>query len=108
MRVQGSGVVPSAYAIGLTSILVSVLAIVRRLRLQRTLPWKPGRYLFPMDYIDATSTGCGSCPMNTLVDSHGVHHHTNGGYTGTHLHFKFEGGVRETFVVRNKAIAERP
>jgi hypothetical protein len=69
MRVQGFEVV-FVYALGLASVVVGVLAVMRRLRLQRALPWKPGRYLFPMDCIDARTDRLRLIPMNTLVNFH--------------------------------------
>lgn len=105
VRVQGPEAIVG-YLAGFGFAIAGVLAIVRRVRLQRALPWKPGRYLFPMDCIDARTSNLRLIPMNSLIDFRGVHHHTNGGYTGTHLHFTFEGGLHEEFVVHGKQIAE--
>jgi hypothetical protein len=105
-RVQGGGAV-AGYAIGLALMVIAVLRVVRRVKLQRALPFPPGRYILPMDFVDARDRMLRLIPMGSLVDFRGVHQHTNGAYTGTSLTFTFEGGVRETFGVNDKARAER-
>jgi hypothetical protein len=105
-RLQGGGAI-AGYALGILCAVGAVFAIVRRMRVERALPWKSGRYLFPMDFIDARSGTLRLVPMNSLVDFRGVHHHTNGAYTATHLTFIFEGGLSETFVVRSRMVADR-
>ncbi len=105
-RVQGTGAV-ALYVAGLAVMVLSVLRILRRLRLQKALPFPPGRYILPMDFVDARDRMIRLIPMGSLTDFRGVHHHTNGAYTGTQLHFTFEGGVSETFGVNNKALAEQ-
>ncbi|MRG92110.1 hypothetical protein [Polyangium spumosum] len=94
------------YFLGAAITLLSILFLVRRVRLGSALPYKPGRFLFPMDFIDAQDRVLRIVPMNTLVDFRGVHQHTNGVYSGTTLTFTFEGGVTESFTVHGKERAE--
>jgi hypothetical protein len=96
----------AAYALGVAVVLLSGLFLARRVMLGNALPYKPGRFLFPMDFIDATDRNLRVVPMSALVDFRGVHQHTNGVYTGTTLTFTFEGGIRESFVIQGKDRAE--
>lgn len=84
----------------------SVLAILRRAKLKALLPFTPGRYLFPMDFIDARQRMLRIIPLASLVDLQAVHHHTNGVYSYTQFSLTFEGGVVETFSLSNKSMAE--
>jgi len=94
------------YFLGAAIVLVSILFLVRRVRLGSALPYKPGRFLFPMDFINAEDRVLRIVPMSTLVDFRGVHQHTNGVYTGTTLTFSFEGGITESFTIQGKERAE--
>lgn len=87
-------------------VAYSVLAIIRRKRLASILPFTPGRYLFPMDFVDARDPTLRLIPMAALVDLSAVHHHTNGVYTHTLFTFTFEGGKTESFSVNSKSTAE--
>jgi len=95
-----------AYFLGIAIVALSILFLVRRVRLGSTLPYKPGRFLFPMDFIDASERVLRIVPMNSLINFDGVHQHTNGVYTGTTLNFTFEGGIKESFVIQGKERAE--
>lgn len=85
----------------------SLLAMIRRRRLISSLPYRPGRYLFPMDFVDARSETLRILPMASMVNFQGTHHHTNGVYSHTDFVFQFEGGVSESIQVRGKDVAER-
>lgn len=84
-----------------------VFALLRVWRTRRAFPYPPGLYLFPMDVIDARSDQLKILSMASMTDFRGVHHHTNGVYGHTLLHFTFEGNVRHTFMVRGKDKANR-
>lgn len=94
------------YALCLFLGIYSVLAIMKRKRLVSSLPYPPGRYLFPMDFVDARTHQLRIIPMATLADFRGVHHHTNGAYTHTELTFRFEDGTSQSMTVRGKDQAE--
>ncbi|MDI3282270.1 hypothetical protein [Polyangium sp. 15x6] len=94
------------YFLGAAIVFLSILLLVRRVRLGSALPYKPGRFLFPMDFINAEERVLRVVPMSTLVDFRGVHQHTNGIYNGTTLTFTFEGGITETFTIHGKERAE--
>ncbi|MDC3954053.1 hypothetical protein KEG38_09360 [Polyangium jinanense] len=94
------------YFLGTAIVFLSILFLVRRVRLGSSLPYKPGRFLFPMDFINAEDRLLRVVPMSTLVDFRGVHQHTNGIYNGTTLTFTFEGGITETFSIHGKERAE--
>ncbi|MDI1436321.1 hypothetical protein [Polyangium sorediatum] len=94
------------YFLGTAIVFLSILFLVRRVRLGSALPYKPGRFLFPMDFINAEDRVLRIVPMSTLVDFRGVHQHTNGIYNGTTLTFTFEGGLTESFTIHGKERAE--
>jgi hypothetical protein len=84
----------------------AVLAIVRRSQLIKALPFPPGRYVLPIDFVDARGPELRLTSFGALVDFKGVHHHTNGAYSHTELSFRFDDGSSQTFSVRGKAKAE--
>ena len=95
------------YGLALWMVFYGVVKATQRLLLAKTLPFAPGRYLFPLEIVDARSSVLRILPMGALTDFRAVHHHTNGAYTHTELHFYFEGGVHEMFSVRGKELAEQ-
>lgn len=96
-----------AHGIAAALFVASVLSIVRG-RIQRTsLPFPPGRYMLPMDFIIATDRMIKVIPMSSMVNFQGVHQHTNGAYTGTTLTFYFEGNISESITVQGKHLAEQ-
>jgi hypothetical protein len=84
----------------------SLLATLRRIKTKALLPFTPGRYLFPMDFVDARSRTLRILPLGSLIDLQAVHHHTNGVYSYTQFSLTFEGGGVEAFTMSNKAMAE--
>lgn len=84
----------------------SLIAIIRRTTLRASLPFMPGRYLFPMDLVDAREKTLRIIPLASLVDLQAVHHHTNGVYSYTQFTLTFEGGKSEAFTLNNKGLAE--
>lgn len=86
--------------------IYSIIAIIRRSSLKASLPFIPGRYLFPMDLVDAREKTLRIIPLASLVDLQAVHHHTNGVYSYTQFTLTFEGGKSEAFTLNNKGLAE--
>src|SRR5207247_2147877 len=74
--IQGGEMI-ALYAIAIFFMVLSVLSLIRRIVLQKSLPFAPGRYLFPMDYVDARNSRLRIIPTALLSDLKGVHHHTN-------------------------------
>ena len=95
------------HGIGAALFIASVLMIVRGLLLRKSLPFPPGRYMLPLDFIVATDRMLKIIPMSSLVNFQGVHQHTNGAYTGTTLTFYFEGNQNQSIVVQGKHLAEQ-
>jgi hypothetical protein len=96
-----------AHGLGAGLFIASVLMIVRGILLRRSLPFPPGRYLLPLDFIIANDRMLKVIPMSSMVNFQGVHQHTNGAYTGTTLTFTFEGNISESIVVQGKHLAEQ-
>ncbi len=83
------------------------LMIIRGVMLRRALPFPPGRYLLPLDFIVATDRMLKVIPMSSMVNFQGVHQHTNGAYTGTTLTFYFEGNHNQSITIQGKQLAEQ-
>lgn len=96
----------AVYAFALWFLLWGVLGIVRGLVKKGAYPYKPGRYLFPGALVDARTDLVTIYPIEHLVSLRGVHHHTNGVYSGTNIHFTFAGQKAQLLNVRGKARAE--
>jgi hypothetical protein len=94
------------YAVCGLALLASLIAIVRRVRLQKALPFQPGSYLFRLDLVEAFGPRLRILPMSKLTDFGATHHHTNGVYTYTELRMSFEGGARAVLNVGGKALVE--
>lgn len=95
------------HGLGAALFIASVLMIVRGVMLRKSLPFPPGRYMLPLDFIVATDRMLKIIPMSSLVNFQGVHQHTNGAYTGTTLTFTFEGNEQQSIVVQGKHLAEQ-
>lgn len=94
------------YVLAFFLVFFGVLKSTQRYLMAKNFPFKPGRYLFPLEIVDARQSVLRVIPMAAMTDFRAVHHHTNGAYTHTELHFYFEGGVHEMFSVRGKQLAE--
>jgi hypothetical protein len=105
LGLQGPGFAV-AYALLAFLAVYSILAIVRRSVLMRSVPYTPGRYIFPMDFVEATSNILKITPMASMVDFRGVHHHHNGVYTNTIFTFRFDDGTTQSMTIAGKQIAE--
>lgn len=105
-EVQGVGALVG-YGVGVALGVLGVLGAARQIKLRAKLPFPAGRYLFPMDFIDARDRRLRLIPMSALVSFRGVHQHRSGVYSSTLLTFIFEGDATETFVVHGKEQAEQ-
>ncbi len=94
------------YVGGSAVAVASLLSILRRIKLHRALPFRPGRYLFALEFVDARSEVLELWPISQCVDFNGTHHHNNGSYTHTTFVFHFEGGHRESFNIPSREMAE--
>jgi hypothetical protein len=73
---------------------------------RKSLPFRSGRYLFPLDFISARSRQLVIRPLSDLIDLKAVHHHDEGRYTHTSFTFIFGEGENEVFTVRSQREAE--
>ncbi len=105
LGLQGPGFI-ALYASLAFLAVYSILAIIRRSVLVRSLPFTPGRYVFPTDFVDATSNVLKITSMGSMVDFRGVHHHTNGVYTNTIFTFRFDDGSSQSMAIAGKQTAE--
>lgn len=95
------------YGIALFCFFYGIFKSIQRFMMKRNYPFTPGRFIFPLDFVDATKPVLRIIPMADMVDFRCVHHHTNGAYTHTEMNFYFEGGGHEMFTVRGKMLAEQ-
>ncbi|MDH5493780.1 MAG: hypothetical protein OEY14_17650, partial [Myxococcales bacterium] len=95
-----------AYAVCLFLLLWSVLRLVRTIRLSKALPFKRGRYLFPLDFVVAETSKLRIVPMGALINVGAVHRHVNGAYQATDINLDFEAHGRETFTIHGMSRAE--
>jgi hypothetical protein len=104
--VQHAGVLPLYF--GSIFFLTAVgLGAAVYLEQRTALPFPPGRYLFPHEFIDARSRHLRILPLSELEDFKAVHEETSGVYSHTTFTFFFENGEREQFVIRGTDAAEQ-
>jgi hypothetical protein len=84
-----------------------VIAAVRASWLGRNIPFRRGRYVFPMDVVVARDEWIEIIPFGLVTNVGGVHMHRNGVYTGTHVTFSFEGRSAETLLIYGKHVADQ-
>ena len=76
----------------------AILAIVRRVMLDKNTPFRRGRYLFATDIVDATKPdNLKIVPLARIAQVNVVHHLQNGRYMNTVVNFVFPGGKTERF-----------
>ena len=95
-----------AYAMAFFFAGLSLIGLIRRIRMGSVLPFTPGVYVFPLDVVVANSKDLEIYPMADLATLQPVHHYRNGFYTHTAFHFHFIGGKSFSFSSNNKAFAE--
>jgi hypothetical protein len=83
------------------------LALWRRVRMRRVVPYAPGRYLFPVDLVDAQTRQLKIRSLADLKSIQPVHQYIHGIYRRTVLTFSFEDGASEKLVVSGKERAEQ-
>ncbi|MGE6758231.1 hypothetical protein ACQKGO_09485 [Corallococcus interemptor] len=96
-----------AYALTISLMVAAVLGIAYHRKRGAGLPFVPGRYLFPLEFVDLREPRMRIRSLNGLIEFKGVHQHVNGTYSHTSFFFTFQGGVVEEFQVRDKHDAER-
>jgi hypothetical protein len=100
------------YAACLFTVLGAALVLLFQGRWRRALPFPPGRYVLPLDFVDATTRHLRIIPLSAL-DSLQIRHHSSQFYLSkpafTHtevtLRFKDRAGA-ETFVIHDQALGE--
>lgn len=89
----------------LFALLLAVLAAVHRLIRTRALPFPAGRFLFPLDVVEA-GWSVARWPIASAEQVDAVHHLSQGRYTHTALSFKFPGRAALRFELRPRAHAD--
>lgn len=103
--VHGPALIPF-YLFPAFFVIAGVLGVAFHLKRRAALPFAAGRYLFPLDFVDARSKDLRIISLSELEDIKAVHHHTNGAYTHTRFTLFFGGRDREEFTVRGQDEAE--
>jgi hypothetical protein len=93
------------YIIAAGLICYGLLDLVWRIAIHRSLPFDSGYYLFPLSFIDATSTPLRLYDLSKATDINGAHTSKNGGYAGTRFTFKFEKS-KASMLVPTRPLAE--
>ncbi|MFP2895025.1 hypothetical protein [Corallococcus sp. 4LFB] len=104
--VQGAGFI-IGYTFGISLMIAAVLGIAYHRKRSAGLPFVPGRYLFPLEFVDLRESEMSIRSLNGLIDFKGVHQHASGIYTHTSFIFTFQGGIVEEFHVHDKHEAEQ-
>lgn len=94
-------------AVWLAAAFYAALALWRRVRMRRAVPYRPGRYLFPMDLVDAQTRQLKIRSLTDLKSIQPAHQYIQGIYRRTVLTFSFEDGTSETLIVSGKERAEQ-
>lgn len=94
-------------ALWLAAAFYAALALWRRLRMRQAVPYTPGRYLFPLDLVDAQARRLKIRSLAKLKTIQPVHQHIQGIYRRTVLNFLFDDGTSETLIVGGKQRAEQ-
>jgi hypothetical protein len=85
---------------------LGILGGVRAVLLRRQLPFPPGKYLFPLDLVDARTKDLRLLPLAALASTRMVEHENEGSYSYTSFEFQYEGGEKHSFNVGNAIQAE--
>jgi hypothetical protein len=70
-----------------------------------SLPFRPGRYLFALDYVDARGPSLVIRPL-TRNSVRCTHYYVNGGYASSSILLTFDDGTKELFTFGDRAMAE--
>lgn len=82
-------------------------ALVFKQRWSERLPFTPGRYLFPLDFVDARSRRLRIIPLSELSEVSAVHHrNANGAYSHSLVSLRFQDGTTESFSSHDGAWVE--
>ncbi len=80
------------------------LGLLRNILGSRFAPFVPGIYIFGNDIVKAKDPATLTIlPLARIDRINVVHQHVNGVYSASHIHFQFQGGPKETVVVRGHA-----
>lgn len=94
------------YVVGIGLIAYGLLSIWRRVGMRSGLPFEPGRYLFPLAFIEASSARLRMYDLSQASEISGTHKTDGAGrYQSTLFFFRF-GKAKRTFQVSSRRIAE--
>lgn len=105
IAVQPAVLLP-VYFFAVLLLVASGLGIAFELKRRASLPFQAGRYLFPLDFVDARTPELRIISLSELANFQAVHHHTNGAYSHTIFTFTFNNGRSEAFSIGDKSAAE--
>ena len=97
----------AAYALAGFALFRALLMVVRRLALRRVLPFRPGRYLFPLDLVEAEGEVLAVWPLSECWDVQLSHHRVKMIYYRSLLYLEFPKGQSSELVIYGQATAER-
>lgn len=95
------------YGVALFLVLLSGLLLFRIVMRRRALPFRAGRYLFPLDFVDARTETLRITPMTDLIDYGVVHHYHNGSYTHSVINFTFGNAPAVSFQLRGQDLVNQ-
>jgi tetratricopeptide (TPR) repeat protein len=99
-----------SYVTSMFLVTLGVMGAYRSRLLKASHPYPRGKYIFPLDYVDARDRTLRIIPLREVFKFEGVHHHRNGVYTHTEFTFGLTGEslqqIVEKFRVSGKDAAE--
>lgn len=87
-------------------IFLSIGGMIRRVRMNKVLPFQTGVYVFPMDTVIARDRMFKIIPAGELTSLQPAHHYRNGVYMNTSFTFRYSDGTSEYFSVYGQAAAQ--
>lgn len=94
------------YAILLFGIVHALVAIRKRMVLNKKFRFLPGRYVFPFALVDARANKVSIFDLTQMRKLDAIHHSTNGAYSKTVFQFKMNDGLSQTITIQNRSQAE--
>jgi hypothetical protein len=92
-------------ALFLAGLFYAALALWRRIQMRKAVPYVPGRYLFPLDLVDARTRQLKIYPLAKLAKLDATHHSQYGFHTRTTFVLSFDDGSQQKLDIGNKAAA---
>src|SRR5579862_1321593 len=94
------------YACVLAAVFYAALALWRRIQMRRAVPYMPGRYLFPLDLVDAQTRQLKMYPLEKLKSFNTVHH-DRFGIPRAAISLGFEDGSQQQLAIGSSEAARQ-